>query len=286
VEHRALVVVAGPEGETLARTVEAMGREVIRVAVHPGRVLEPDHLERFLEGPEVDTVALVHADRGTGARLPLAELARVVRRRRDLLLFVDATATLGAEPVETDAWGLDLVVAPGEGPLALPPGLAMASVSPRLRMRARRLKGRGLELDLMAHWAAAESNRTVLPIPLGSAMSLDLQLDRALAGDGMTGRWARQRRSRTIVDGWAAPREDLRVVASEPWRAESLTCLRLAGEAPAERIVAALATEGYTIARGLGEDAGHVLRIGHMGEVGAEALEGLLGVVGGVLSIE
>src|SRR5690606_28930658 len=96
VEHRALVLVAGPAGETLARATEALGKEVLRLMVRPGEVVEPAHLARFLAGPPVDSVVLAHADLGAGTLAPLAELARVVRARRELLLLVEASGSLGA----------------------------------------------------------------------------------------------------------------------------------------------------------------------------------------------
>jgi (S)-ureidoglycine-glyoxylate aminotransferase len=41
---------------------------------------------------------------------PLADLGRLCRAR-DVLLYVDATATLGGMEVATDAWQLDVVSA-------------------------------------------------------------------------------------------------------------------------------------------------------------------------------
>ena len=47
----------------------------------------------------------------------------------DATLVVDAISSLGAVPLETDAWGIDVVVSGSQKALMCPPGLAMASVA-------------------------------------------------------------------------------------------------------------------------------------------------------------
>jgi len=164
VEQRVLVLVAGPEGAALAEQAEGLGKEVLRLEVAPGKPLKPEYLARFIASPEVDTVALVHGEAGGTEPAPLMELAGVVRRQRNVLFFVDASRTLGAAPVETDRWGLDVVLADSEGPLGLASGLAFAALSSRLLARLRGLEGRGYHLDLVAHYEAAERGRTLAPL--------------------------------------------------------------------------------------------------------------------------
>ena len=45
------------------------------------------------------------------------------------LCVVDAISSLGALPLETDAWGIDVVVSGSQKALMTPPGLAFAAVS-------------------------------------------------------------------------------------------------------------------------------------------------------------
>ncbi|TFH67047.1 MAG: alanine--glyoxylate aminotransferase family protein, partial [Gemmatimonadales bacterium] len=127
VRRRVLVVVGGYFGELFARVAEGCGKEVIRVNVPEGMALEPDQLAQFLDGPEVDAVALVHSESSTGALAPLPDLARVIREQSDALVLVDGVTSVGAMPVETDAWGLDFVFTGSQKALALPPGIALCA---------------------------------------------------------------------------------------------------------------------------------------------------------------
>lgn len=170
IEQRALVLVGGPHGAHLADTAEGLGKEVLRLHVQPGTTHQPDWLATYLGSPEVDTVVMAHAEPG-GAPAPLMELAKVVRRRAGVHLFVDATHTLGAQPLETDQWGLDLVLAASEGALGLP-GFAFAALSSRLLARVRAFDGRGTHLDLVAHYEAAERGQSLFPTATEQAEAL------------------------------------------------------------------------------------------------------------------
>ncbi len=62
----------------------------------------------------------------TGAAHDVKAIAEVVRQT-DALLVVDAISGAGAMPLETEAWGVDVVVVGSQKSLALPPGLAFVS---------------------------------------------------------------------------------------------------------------------------------------------------------------
>lgn len=181
VQERMLAVVGGPEGEQFARVGEACGKEVVRAFVRPGETLQARHLSRFLEGPGVDAVALAHVEPDTGAVAPVEELARVTRAADDVLLFVDARFSLGAEPLEFDLWQLDFVFAGSGGPLGLPHGLALGAASKALMARANALADRGWYFD----FARLERETRARALTIAPSVPTLLELERripALAG--------------------------------------------------------------------------------------------------------
>lgn len=279
VEHRVLVLVGGPAGESLATQAESLGKEVIRVVTHPGQTLEAEQLARFLQGPEVDSVAVVHAE-ASGALAPLEALGRVVRQRKGLMFLVDASLTVGADPVETDRWGLDFVLAPSEGPIGMQPGLAFAALSSRLIARARGLTGRGIQLDLVAHHAAAAQGRALMPPGPALAALLERQLDQILEAEGLSARWQRHEAMRQLVAQWASQRTDVELLARPARAAGAISVLRLRNGLEAPRIVRALASDGWQIAIANAADGEECLVIGHMGEQLPAQLAGLLTALG------
>lgn len=277
VRRRMLAVVTGHFGERFARIGEACGKEVVRAVVPDGAVLDPSHLARFLDGPPVDAVTLVHCETATGALAPLGELADVVRGRPDVLLLVDAVSSAGGVPIETDAWGLDLVCTASQKALGLPPGLALATVSSRLLARAAELDSRGWYFDWLRYDAASSDGLPAQTPPIPLLHALAAQLDRVAADGGWAERWRRHRRMRELVDDWVSSHPEWSLLAEPAHRSPTVSALRVPLGQSAPRLVAALAAEGWQLATGIGPGAANVIRIGHMGDAEEGKLGALLG---------
>jgi len=239
--------------------------------------VEPAQLERFLAAPEVDTVVLTHVEGQLGVQAPLAELARVVRARPDLHLLVDATHSLGALPLETDVWGLDLVLAASDGPLALPGGLSFAALSPRMLGRARGLGARGRQLDLVAQHEAQVRGAALLPLDPAQQEILARQLYRILHLEGLEHRWRRHAALAGMVAAWAEPRTDLALLACPAFRAAGQSCLIFSDGLEVGQVLGGLAAEGWYA--GSNEAPERHLQIGHMGEITPDQLAAFLAVL-------
>lgn len=283
VEERVLVVIGGVYGERFARVAEACGKEVVRVMVHPGRTLEPEHLVQFLDGPEVDAVALVHAETSTGALAPLAELVPVIRAKKDIHILVDAAGSVGGSPVETDLWALDFVFTGSEKALALPPGLALGTASPRLLERARRIKDRGYYFDLARMQDAAGLDQPATTPSLPHWFALKAQLDRIEARGGLESRWRRHHEMLTLVEEWVLLNPHMRLLPPEGRRAWTVSCLLLPAGRSSGEVVSAMTERGWLIERGKGELEDRSIMIGHMGDASAENLSLLLSDLGEVI---
>jgi aspartate aminotransferase-like enzyme len=276
VRNRVLAVAGGYFGEMFARIAEACGKEVIRAVVPPGHTLEPDLLARFLEGPEVDAVTLVHSESSTGALAPLPELARVVRARSDTVLLVDGVTSIGAMPMEMDNWGIDFLLTGSQKALALPPGMAIGAASPRLVARAESLHDRGFFLSATHLLNAARRNFPLTTPALPIVHALHCQLQRIEASGGLPARFARHQTLQRMLTEWAESRSDLAILADRSRRSPSVTALELRNGRPASEVVKALEARNWLVATGLAPLVDQVIRIGHMGDLEPHHLSGLL----------
>jgi aspartate aminotransferase-like enzyme len=105
------------------------GCEVDAVSYDWGESPQPDDLATRLDelgGAKV--VFLTHSETSTGVVADVQSLAAAAKEAGSLVV-VDAVSSLGAVPLETDAWGLDSVVSGSQKALMPPPGLATVSVS-------------------------------------------------------------------------------------------------------------------------------------------------------------
>ena len=283
VRQRLLAVVGGHFGERFARIAAACGKEVVRVVVPPGRALDPAHLERFLDGPGVDAVSVVHAETSTGALAPLEALSRVVRSRDDVLLLVDAVGSIGADPVEFDLWQLDFAFTGSQKALGLPAGLALAAASKRFMERARTADAPGSYFDVHALERATRERRPASTPALPQLYALDAQLGRIGASGGVEARWERHARLRQVVETWCAAKARFALLAPPGSRSAAVSALRLPEGVTSPAVVAALAARGWLAAPGLDALADAVVRIGHMGDLESSHLEAFLAALDAVV---
>ncbi len=127
----ALNVVTGPYGQTFGNWLRDCGAHVVDLEVPFHTAVTAEQIERALaEHPETDFVSLVHAEAATGNTNPVAEIGEVVRAH-GALFYLDAVASVGAEPVLPDAWGVDMCIIGAQKAMGGPAGVSAVSVSAR-----------------------------------------------------------------------------------------------------------------------------------------------------------
>lgn len=127
---RVLVPVFGRFGHLLTEIAQRCGAQVHTIEVPWGEVFEPEQIEAAVREVQPKVLGVVQGDTSTTMCQPLADLGEICRRH-DVLLYCDATASLGGNPFETDAWGVDVVTAGLQKCLGGPSGSAPITISPR-----------------------------------------------------------------------------------------------------------------------------------------------------------
>lgn len=162
----ALNVITGPYGETFGGWLRSCGAEVVTVEAPFSGAASPERIAQALRAhPAIDFVSLVHAEAATGNTNPVAEIGAVVREH-GALLMLDAVASVAAEPLRTDEWGVDLCVIGGQKAMAGPAGVSAVSVGARAweRIAANERAPRHSYLSLLdwkERWI--DGGRRVLP---------------------------------------------------------------------------------------------------------------------------
>ncbi|MFJ9667176.1 pyridoxal-phosphate-dependent aminotransferase family protein [Streptomyces sp. NPDC101219] len=162
----ALNVITGPYGQTFGDWLRDCGATVIDLAVPFHTAVTAGQIrEALARNPEIGFVSLVHAEAATGNTNPVAEIGAVVREH-GALFYLDAVASVGAEPVLVDAWGVDLCVIGAQKAMGGPAGVSAVSVSERAwaRMAANPAAPRRSYLSLLdwkERWV--DAGRRALP---------------------------------------------------------------------------------------------------------------------------
>ena len=283
VRRRALALVNGAFAERFRDLVGDCGRHCESYTVPWGEAHEPAEVERRLRAGDFDAVTVTHSETSTGVLNPLAEIAEAVRAvGDDILLLVDGVTSVGGARVETDAWGLDWTLTGSQKAMALPPGLAFGTASPRLLERAATLTGRGQYFDLLEFEAQWKRFQTPQTPAVNLIYSLVEQLGR-MEREGWDARLARHQQMAERCWQWAEGR-GLQLFASAGYRSPTVTTISLPPEMPGSQVAARLADRGFTIGAGYGKLKDTTIRIGHMGDHTVEELDALLAELDEVLA--
>jgi len=273
-----LGISVGAFGDRFAAMAEAHGAEVVRLSYEWGRAAAPDDVRKALrENANVKAVLVTHNETSTGVTNPLAEIAAAAREF-DVLFLVDAVSSLGAIPLETDAWGLDVVVTGSQKGWMVPPGLAFVSVSERAWRAYEAARMPRFYFDLGRHRDALAKGQT----PWTPALSILFGLDVALAEMAREGLPAifqhHARIAQMTRDGIKAL--GLELLADEPFASPTVTAVKVP-EGVDEKALRRMMEEKFRVvlAGGQGQLAGKIFRIGHLGWVSEEDIRHTLGAL-------
>lgn len=261
----------GNFGERWQKMAAAYGADVRPLTYAWGEEPRADDLAAALAESGASVALVVHSETSTGVVSDVESLAAACREA-GALCVVDAISSLGAVPLETDAWGIDVVVTGSQKALMCPPGLGFVSVSQRARERGRSADLPRFYWDWERALAQAEKDNTPFTPAVSTVVALDVALG-LLLEEGLEHAFARHvalgRACRAAVRALG-----LELYSPDDDRAAVLTAaLTPPGVDAVELRLALRDRHGITIAGGHGDIVGRLFRLGHIGHVGIDEVE-------------
>ncbi|MGI9437754.1 MAG: pyridoxal-phosphate-dependent aminotransferase family protein [Geminicoccaceae bacterium] len=128
---RVLVPMFGRFGHLLKEISERIGADVVTIETEWGQVFEPAVIDLAIREHRPKLVACVQGDTSTTMAQPLADIGRLCREH-DVMLYVDATATICGMPLEVDRWQIDAVSVGLQKCMSGPPGTSPITINERV----------------------------------------------------------------------------------------------------------------------------------------------------------
>jgi predicted phosphoserine aminotransferase len=245
--------------------------------------IKPEDVDAQLQTGKYDAVTLVLNETSTGMMNPFREIAEVVHRYPDVFLLVDAVSGMAGVKIETDALGLDFVLAGVQKAFALPAGLAVAAVSERALQRAEQVPSRSHYFNLRHIYKYHQKNQTPSTPAIPHLFALDVQLD-AILDEGLDARFARHERMAKTVQNWSKRYFD--IYPEEGYWSKTLTCVKNTRNIDVPGLIDTLVKDYHLrISNGYGEIKGKTFRIAHMGDTQLDEIDGLLAAIERVLEL-
>ncbi len=267
---RVLVLNTGYFGQRMVDINRCYGAEVDELAFGFGMHADPDSVRKKLAGGKFKALYVTQVDTGTTVCNPVNEIVKEAKNA-GVLAIVDGVCSVGGIELDFDRMGADLAFTGSQKALAAPPGAVLIAVSkPFLdQLEAKRDRIRTYYANLLRWKAVMDDPRTYFATPAVQLMQALNQALREVEGEGLEKRWGRHRRSAGIIrDGIEAA--NLKLVAEEGHRADTVTGLWTAPGAAPEIQKSLREKHLIDVARGLGENSTKMLRVGHFGNLSEE----------------
>src|SRR3954451_18902322 len=263
--ERALIVSQGEFGTRWQKMGAAFGVDVVPLTYEWGEKPAANDVARALADSGAGVAFIVHSETSTGVVSDLEAIAAACNEA-GAISVVDAISSLGAVPLETDAWGIDVVVTGSQKALMTPPGLAFASISERAWAKSAEAKLPRFYWDWAKARTAQEKGSTPFTPATSTVVALNAALELILA-EGLEHVFARH-----VALGRAcragAKAMGLELYSPDDDSAAVLTGILTPEGVDAVKLRLALRDQyGITLAGGHGDIADRLFRVGHIGYV-------------------
>ncbi|WP_341861387.1 L-aspartate--glyoxylate aminotransferase BhcA [Gymnodinialimonas sp. 57CJ19] len=217
---------------------------------------------------KIKVVLATHNETATGVKSDIAAVrAALDAAGHPALLFVDGVSSIASMDFRFDEWGVDVAVTGSQKGFMLPAGLAIVGFSQNAIDAARdaKLPRTFFDINDMAKGYAANAFPYTPPVGLMNGLKLATDM---LLEEGLENVFARHHRIaegvRQAVSAWG-----LELCASSPdVYSDTVSAIRTPEGFNATEIVTHAADKyGVAFGVGLGEVAGKVFRIGHLGSL-------------------
>ncbi len=275
VGKKVLNVCSGAFSDKWYDVAKRCGFEAEKLQYEWGTPVDPEDIRRELATGDYDAITIIHNETSTGTMNPLAGIMEVLREFPEVHSIVDCVSSFSALKIEKDALGIDVLLCGTQKALALPPGLALLSVSERALKRAENTPGRGYYFDFIEFLKNHEKGMTPSTPVIPLIHALDAQFDRIFA-EGIEARYERHTRLNRLVHAWV-DRNGLELLPPRAFASVTLSCVKNPGDLDLAAMNKALKERFQCVIDiGYGKLKGKTFRISNMGDETDETMTQLL----------
>jgi len=281
-EEKGLVLSIGAFGDRWHQIGLSNGKNIVKESVEWGKALTPQFIRTLLESDNYSVIFLQSNETSTGVYNPLEKIIPIIKKY-DVLVCVDATSSLAGVKLEVDKLNIDVCLGSVQKCLALPPGLAVCSISDDAIEKASQVKDRGYYLDFLTLLKKNEVNQTPTTPPIPQIRSLVAQLAYIVTNEGLTNRFQRHQQLGEKTRSWV-DNLGLKMFSEKGHESNTVSTIRNNLNVDISKMVNKMLDKGFRIVNGYGKLKNKTFRIGHMGELTLSELELMLDVLTDVIT--
>ncbi len=282
--QKVLILGTGHFSDSWALLAEAMGVVVVRTPYIEGYPIDPNVLEQALRADtkkEIVAVFAVHTDTASSTTSDIPALRRAIDASGHPALFVvDVVASLGAVNFEMDAWGVNAVIGASQKGLMTPPGIGFCAADEKAMAVCEKNPAPRFYWDWRLRKSEFSYRKFCGTPPQNLLMGMQAAFG-LIEKEGIDNVIARHRllagAVQTAVAAWSEEGNVQFLCRVPEARSVSVTSILVSPGIDPEKIRKVARDQFQVmIAGGLGQFAGRVFRIGHLGDLNSAMILGAL----------
>lgn len=258
-----LVLNIGAFGSRWVKILKAFHANVDEIKFERGKSADVESVEKKLKEKKYSVVFLQQNETSTGVLNDVKALAQLIKKY-GALVVVDAVSGLLTADLQTDEWGLDIVVAASQKAFMLPPGLSFVSFSKKAWLAYEKSKMPRFYWDFksMKDWADKGQNPFTPPVSLYYGLEESLKM---IDEEGLENVFERHKKLRDLTrDG--LKKLGLKLLSTDDVASCAVTAVFPPTGVAADDLRKKIKEKyGVVLAGGQEDLKGKIFRIGHLG---------------------
>ena len=275
-----LVLSNGVYGERAAQIAKVFGVPCTLEKFDWTRPVPLDRTEDLIRATSHDTVYLIHHETTTGVLNPLQEVAAIAGRHGKRVM-VDAVSSIAGEELDLNGWGIDLVVGSANKCLRGVPGASFVVASQEYLEVLSKRRQLTFSTDLISTMKREEQGETPFTPPVQTTYALR-EAAMELLEEGVANRIAHyQDIAKRLRDGLSAM--ELAFLTPREYLSNTMTSVMLPDGVAYDDLHGPLKERGYVIYKSQGDLSNTTFRLGTLGLITQDDVQGFLGALDQVL---
>jgi alanine-glyoxylate transaminase/serine-glyoxylate transaminase/serine-pyruvate transaminase len=282
-DEKFLVLSQGYFGKRMADIGESFGIACDVLQSPWGEAVRPEQLEEQLATEDYAAVVSTHVDTATGACAPVEAYADILKTK-DSLFIIDGVCATGGIAERMTEWDVDVVLTAAQKCFGTPPGLAVLVFSEKALQKRRGMAAIPAYYSDVLRWLPIMRDPSkYFSTPCVNEIRAFYEATKIMLEEGMEQRFLRHAR---IAEAMRASLMALgfRPFTKDEYLADTLSVMYYPPGVEDQAFRSVLAEKGVIVAGGLGEVAGKVFRMGHMGNLSFSQVEFAVGALEETLS--
>jgi alanine-glyoxylate transaminase/serine-glyoxylate transaminase/serine-pyruvate transaminase len=261
-----LVLSQGYFGARMHQIAQSFGLDCDIVECEWGQAVLPGELEKKLSEKEYKVVTATHVDTCTGACAPVKDYAEVLKSY-DALYIIDGVCATGGIEERMDDWQVDAILTAAQKCFGAPPGLSILVLSEKAMEKRKSMERIPAYYSDVLNWLPVMKDPSkYFSTPCVNEIRAFAESTRIVLEEGMEQRFLRHDRVARAIRA-ALAELGFSFFTQEPFLANTLSVVKYPEGVEDKSFRSTYGENGIVVAGGLGETAGKVFRMGHMGNL-------------------